>query len=303
MREFLIYTSAGHHPNVKQWSSSPDRNYDIWVTNYTGIPDHSRQYADHYNERIGSKFQNLKAITAEHGELLSQYKAIMVADDDIIISPQSLSALFSTLMAKDLFALQPAFSRYGQVSHPITARKLKSDLRYVNFVEVTCPIFRSDILLDFLSVYDPDISTCYGIDWWYMHHMGKDRKDKYAISDRHFCINPEIIDKETRNREINRLNNPSQRIQMWENIKARYSLYDFPQQEFKVINKKWQDVLRSTPGLISELTYNLVNKPTRCTLDKLRVKLIKMLPGRMKQFLKKLLKRESTATLHHRSSI
>jgi hypothetical protein len=165
MRDYLIYTSADSAANVKQWYSSTKRIYDIWVTNYTDTTSLNREYSDFYNEHKGSKFQNLKYVFREHRDFLSKYKAIMVADDDIIISPNSLNALFKILEDNDLWMLQPAFSRFGKISHAIPRRNLFSSLRYTNFVEVCCPLFKTDKLFDFLSAHDPEESTDYGLDW------------------------------------------------------------------------------------------------------------------------------------------
>ena len=86
---------------------------NIWITNYTDTSALNKEYCDYYNERKGSKFQNLKAVFEEHRDQLSRYKAIMVADDDILISPKSLSALFNILVDKNIWILQPAFSSFG----------------------------------------------------------------------------------------------------------------------------------------------------------------------------------------------
>lgn len=40
-------------------------------------------------------------------------------------------------------------------------------LRYTNFVEMACPLFRRDELDAFMSVYDPDL-VGYGTDRWFL---------------------------------------------------------------------------------------------------------------------------------------
>jgi hypothetical protein len=255
VRNYLIYTSAGHAANVKQWSSGTDRNYDIWVTNYTSTGSLNKKYSDFYNEGKGSKFQNLKTVFTEHRDVLSHYEAIMVADDDIIIAPGALSALFQILTDNDIWILQPAFSRFGKVSHAITGRRLSSSLRYVNFVEVTCPIFRTDKLLDFLSVYRPDLSTCFGIDWWFLNHFGTDFCERYAVSDKHYCINPRDCFKPGRRREIDSLGNHAQRISMWQTIKSEIGIDSFIHREYRRIPKSRLEVIRSFPVFAVELVF------------------------------------------------
>ena len=224
MRDYLIYTSAGGASNVKQWYASNNRKYDIWVTNYSDTGLLNKEYSDYYNESKGSKFQNLKAVFMENRELLSHYKAIMVLDDDIIISPHSLDKLFCTLISNNLWVLQPAFSRFGKISHNITKRQLLSSLRNTNFVEVGCPIFRTDKLFDFLTVYKPEMSSCYGLDYWFLHHLGLNRKNRYAVSDKYYCINPYDIFKSCGRREIDSLNSHQERELMWRKIKEHMDI-------------------------------------------------------------------------------
>lgn len=256
VRDFLIYTSSGNAANVKQWFSSSDRNYDIWITNYTDTESLHKQYSDYYNESKGSKFQNLKAVFEKHRDLLAAYKAIMVADDDIIISPRSLSGLFNLLSDNDIWILQPAFSRFGKISHGITRRQLNTSLRYTNFIEVTCPIFRTDKLLEFLSVYRPELSLAYGVDWWFIHHLGKDRQDKFAISDTYYCINPRDFFKPGRCREIDSLCNQEQRLSMWEGIKAETGIDSFEQREFSQVRRSMFELIASYPAYLAEVLFS-----------------------------------------------
>src|SRR5690606_33164588 len=176
MREFLIYTSAGLNSNVASWTEYKNRNYDIWITNYSDVKDNLRGNADYYNESKGAKFPNFKNVVVEHRRFIERYKAIMVADDDIIISPIRLNNLFSMIEREDVWIVTPAFSRLGKISHETTERKLVSRYRYTNFAEVTCPIFRTDKLLGFLDEYDAEMEG-YGVDWWYLNYLGKDIVD------------------------------------------------------------------------------------------------------------------------------
>lgn len=255
MRDYLIYTSAGSAANIKQWYSSTNRKYDIWITNYANTTSLNREYSDFYNEHKGSKFQNLKFIFQEHRDLLSNYKAIMVADDDIIISPNSLNALFNILEKKDLWMLQPAFSQFGKISHPITKRKLFSSLRYTNFVEVTCPLFKTDKLLDFLSVYDSELSTCFGLDWWFSHHFGINNQNRYAISDKYYCINPLDCFKLIDRREIDLLNSDQERIIMGETIKRKIGINGFEFKEYHKIQKSIIESVYSLPIFALEVLF------------------------------------------------
>jgi hypothetical protein len=256
IRNFLIYTSAGRAANIRQWYATTQREYDIWVTNFTTIPSLNQKYSDFYNEHEGSKWQNLKFIFQEHRDLLSKYKAIMVLDDDIIISPKALTALFHILISRDLWILQPAFSRFGKISHKITRRKPFSNLRYTNFIEVGCPIFRTDKLLDFLSVYRPELSLCFGLDWWFSYHFGIDVQDRYAISDKYYCINPRDILKMGGSREIDKLCSEQERNFMWERIKRETGIKQFEKKDYREIEKSIIESIGSVPMFTMEVLFD-----------------------------------------------
>ena len=64
----------------------------------------------------------------------------------------------------DLDVLQPAFERCGKVSHALTAAQPGPKLRLTNFVEMTCPLFRTAALAPFLDGFDPDLKVTRGTD-------------------------------------------------------------------------------------------------------------------------------------------
>ena len=256
MKDYLLYTSAGKAANIKQWYSSPDRNYDIWVTNYSDIRLLNKEYSDYYNQHKGSKFQNLYHIYKENRDMLSKYAAIMVIDDDVIISPRSLSLLFDLMIERNLWLLQPAFSRIGKISHPITKRQLISEIRYTNFVEITCPIIKTNKLIEFLKVYRPEISTCAGLDYWMPYYFGIDYKDKYAISDKFYCINPRTWRKPGRYRPIDLITNKQERIQMVDNIYKIIGIKEFKYHEYKRVKRRSLEVFECLPFYIFEIIYS-----------------------------------------------
>ncbi len=255
MREYLIYTSAGEDANVKVWASSKTRNYDIWVTNYTDQPGLNSEYADFYNEHAGTKIPNLYEVFLTHKDHLQQYKAIMVADDDVLISPRWLSHLFKLSTERDLWMLQPAFSRFGRISHPLTARKLNSELRFVNFVEITCPIFRTEKLLEFLSIYTTDMPTIVGIDYWLPYFFGIENEDKYAISDRFYCINPRDQFKRHHTHVIDKISSPDTRTTMIATTLKSLGIRQFQYQEYANLPRPFIKRLTALPVFLVELCF------------------------------------------------
>ena len=162
-RRNLVFTSAGDRSNVDRWLAGR-RNFDLWISYYGDEPGRHAEIADFYNVRRDSKFGNLKFVYDTWPHLLAPYQAVLVTDDDLIISGAQMSRLFDLREELDLWLLQAAFSPLGKISWDITRAQWASSLRFTSFVEMTCPLFRKDKLDAFMDIFDP-ILTGTGTDW------------------------------------------------------------------------------------------------------------------------------------------
>lgn len=218
----LVFTSAGDRAGVHRWLEGR-RNFDLWITYYG---DEAGRYADltpFYTERKGGKFSNLWHLYQEHPEFVRSYDAVWVADDDVVIDGDALSRLFELRAARDLWLLQPAFDYYGRVTYPLTGRHMTTELRYTNFVEMTCPMFRQDKLAEFLAVFDPALAG-WGADEWFCQVLGQQQRDRVAVVDAIPCRNPHHHVSKGGSREINQLMPTAQRRRQWEELAARLGL-------------------------------------------------------------------------------
>lgn len=256
MREYLIYTSAGKYSCLKKWVAG-NRKFDLWVTNYSDQPLLWKEHADFYNESKGAKFPNFKRVFEANKKLLKGYKAIMIADDDIVISTESLNGLFELASQNNFTIVTPAFSRFGKISHRTTERELFSDYRLTNFAEVTCPIFNTGALMDFMEVYDPSLGECFGVDWWYLDFFKKSRIDaKIAISDRLYCINPYEFRKGTLTREIDTHYSDEKRLQLWEVMKSTLNIDTFEKEIYSSKKNSFFTLLKMMPLYYCEIVFD-----------------------------------------------
>lgn len=216
-RRHLVFTSAGNSNVVPSWLLTA-RDFDLWVVWYSDGPDRLESAAEYYLRRSGSKFQNLHHCLSRWPELFDSYEAVMVIDDDVRISASKLNALFDLRRRYDLWALQPAFSPFGKISYGITRVHRDFEIRFVDFIEMTCPLFRTDKLLDFMRQYDPEL-VGWGCDWWFLHTMGPDLRDRVAVIDGIVCINSRDWWKPGGAREIDRLQSTQKRRETWERIR------------------------------------------------------------------------------------
>lgn len=244
----LVFTSAGDRTNAARWLRGR-KNFDLWIAYYGESAGQFRELADIYHARRGSKFANLKFAYDTWPELLAPYKAVLVTDDDVLISGDAISRLFDLQEQRDLWLLQAAFSPLGKISWRITRVRWQYELRFTNFVEMTCPLFRKDKLDAFMAVYDP-ILAGEGTDWWFMETLGPDIGDKVAIVDAITCVN---VHDRTKGgvREISRLQSRAQRQEAWQIVKAKHKLERKDQREFRRILKpipnRWLSPLVHAP--------------------------------------------------------
>lgn len=246
-RDYLVFTSAGNNSNIHSWVKDPVRDFDLCIVNYSGKAGLHKESADIYFKFQGGKFSNLHRVNALCPDLLNQYKAIWVADDDVIMSTSQINQLFAIHSRTELTLLQPAFCIRSKISHSITKRKLLTRIRYTNFVEMTCPVIERSFLLRFLNVYDPAL-VGFGIDWWMLNLLEPD--ERVAISDEICCINPHDVHKKGAVREITRLQSNAARINTWQVIKEKYGLRQFEQQVFRKEYRNAAAVFGALPGYL-----------------------------------------------------
>lgn len=213
-RPYLLFSSVGdtYDKAVASWSSGlrrgRQRDYDIALVYYG---DSASRYADLAKraDRMfwsrGSKFQNL----LRHLDTIAalEYRYIWVVDDDLALPPAGISRLFRITEDYGLAASQPAFSRNGRVSHPLTtAGGLWTLLRYTNFVEVGCPVVSRRALEILIPVLQPhmDLLTCWGIDILLSHHVWG-ASAPFGVIDAITVRNPHQSEKRTGQRECERI--------------------------------------------------------------------------------------------------
>jgi len=258
----LVFTSAGDQSNVRRWLNG-HRDFDLWVVYYGEVPESLYPEADLYVARAGTKFQNLHYCYSQWRNLFERYEAVLVMDDDIVIGAGGISRLFQIRRTLDLWALQPAFRVAGKISWDITRIRTDARLRYTNFIEMTCPLFRRDKLDAFMDVFDPELIG-YGEDWWFLQTLGGQSRRRVAIADEVPCINPYDRVKGGA-REIDRLSTHEQRKEVWERIKARYGLDEQTRlhEEFGRIDRSRLAAALTAARFLPEVVYDQAKQAVR----------------------------------------
>ena len=253
-RPFLVFTSAGDANHVPSWvhmRSGRARDWDLCVVYYgTADAPACLDVADHALRMRGGKFPNLVRAMRAQPHYFSGFEAILVADDDLAqLDGDALSGLFALRRAHDLWLLQPAnHATLGKADFQELRARPGATLRLVNFIEVTAPLLRTDVLLRFVREYVPrrhegELLVGYGIDSWLCQWLlGVDPKtgdaahpDKAAVVDAIPFVNP-MNDEKPHGREIDRLLDFNARVEAWQAVCKRRGLAEnYPFRTFRTV--------------------------------------------------------------------
>ena len=159
----IIISPVGDTSCHKTWIKGKNRKFDLMLI-YHGTEDNKyREDADYYLQMTDKyKLGKISEAINKLYDVVKQYDAIWLPDDDITTDTRNINRLFKLFHKYDLDLAQP--SVLGQVNHGITRPNWRCKLRYVNFVEMMCPLFKTDALLKILDTFKLN-SSGWGIDF------------------------------------------------------------------------------------------------------------------------------------------
>ncbi|KAG7671821.1 hypothetical protein Ndes2526B_g07269 [Nannochloris sp. 'desiccata'] len=174
-REFLIIAPVGSDFNASKWMTHPNlATYDI-VALYYGADDtaFSCPLCKAVIPGAGAKWGLLNRFIDKEptmwAEFSKQYKAVMVADDDVeFFDTCSINRIFEVFNAYKLVLGQPSLCRTPYRStywDLLYSNRKETVLRYVTFVEIMAPVFEMDF---FNGVVKPSLWNAYtgwGLDF------------------------------------------------------------------------------------------------------------------------------------------
>lgn len=168
----------------------------------------------------GMKMQCLKEYAPQLQ--LSSYASVWAIDDDITIDcVLNIPRTLQKMAEYNLNVISPAHDDSGYISHHVM-RPVSGDhyIRYVNFVEMTCPIFEANFLINILPGI-PDEQVSWGNDWLYSYQSFKDNVLGMAIDDSILARNPLWSEKTGNYREVDLGGDESYQFNLWETLRAK----------------------------------------------------------------------------------
>ena len=178
---YLVISRIGPKSLHPQWLPATGvGGFDLLLSSY----DPDLAPVDHpavrFETRPGTKVAGYAAILSDHAKLIGQYRYVALFDDDLSIDAASLLALFRLVEAQGFKIAQPALDHHSYFTYACLLQHRGKMLRHVNFIEMMCPVFRSDILLDLAPLFELGFES--GIDLVWSAIVHRDPGD-FAVID------------------------------------------------------------------------------------------------------------------------
>jgi hypothetical protein len=228
-KRWLVFTSVGDKGVAENWTrGGVNPQFDVFAS-YYGDDEKKLEVLRSVFTRVwpskGAKFPNFYHFreSAEGQRLLKEYSSIIICDDDIDLHPLKAHVLFQVREDLNLSILIPAFHPRGRISWGSSVYVANSFLRFGTFMEMTCPVFDTQVLERYMTeIYSPTV-VGWGVDLLYMWYLDKidPTRDprKTAVLDVAVITNP--IGRNDGKREIDTYF--PQREQTWNNfLKERH---------------------------------------------------------------------------------
>jgi hypothetical protein len=224
----LIFISVGDRETFASFASNNlIMDFDLAFFYYGKNQEkanHLRQSATIFAVGAGTKFNSLKCLHEKLPDLIKSYDTVWVCDDDPFPVQGNIKDVPDILKKFHLKVLSPAHAYEGKISHQIMLPLPgPHSFRYVNFVEMSWPLFSSDALADFLDIYDGSLDG-WGVDWWFLNHFDASNKLTAGIVDKVVFLNPRDVQKEGRYNEINLYININDMEMQWNKTKNKFNL-------------------------------------------------------------------------------
>jgi hypothetical protein len=160
----LIVVRAGDGSLHREWIAGPARDFDLFISYYGKSAGRWRTDGDFYEARPGPKWPCLADLLREHADLIAEYDAIWLPDDDLSVDSATLNRMFAFFCAHRLDLAQPALTPNSYHTWNTLLQEPGCHLRYTRFVEVMAPLF-SRAALRVCAPTFAESPSGWGLDW------------------------------------------------------------------------------------------------------------------------------------------
>lgn len=153
-RRFLLVSRIGPDSLHHYWlGDGGDRSFDVLLSAYSPLVEPCVGPGVSFEYRPGAKVAGYAALFDAHRATLARYDYVAIFDDDLLVLPGGIARLFNIVASHNLKIAQPALTLDSHFTYACLLRHPSFKLRFVNYIEMMCPVFRTDILLDILPLF------------------------------------------------------------------------------------------------------------------------------------------------------
>jgi hypothetical protein len=153
-KSFLLVSRVGAKSLHHNWLDDiTDRNFDVFLSSYDGNLGDFNQEGVQTEHRPGYKIKGYNGFLNDHVALWSGYDYVCFMDEDIDVDVASLNKMFRLSAKYNLKIAQPSLTHDSYFSYASLLHQRPWKLRYVNFIEMMCPVFRVDVLAQIAPLY------------------------------------------------------------------------------------------------------------------------------------------------------
>ncbi|MDB5540623.1 MAG: hypothetical protein JWQ89_2350 [Devosia sp.] len=161
-RRFAVIVRAGENSLHRTWLKGQARNWDLIVSWY-GTTPYVASADETVLEQRGLKWDVVAAQLRDHPEIVARYDYLIIGDDDVDISVETINRLFEISEQEGLQLSQPGLTAnsYFSAIHHLQSPSFR--LRYTPYVEVMFPCLSRAALTRILP-YAGDSPSGSGLD-------------------------------------------------------------------------------------------------------------------------------------------
>jgi hypothetical protein len=180
MTRNLVVVRGGRRSLHPGWVLGAQPDFDLLVTAYEDTPDTPTPSKVRQVFLPGRKIEGYHRLFTESPWLLRDYEQIALFDDDLECNAIAINRLFSEGKRYSLELYQPSLTWNSYISYGIFLHNPLTQLRFVNFIEMMCPVFSSSMLRRVLPLFSLELETAIDLLWC---RVLEDAHHKFAIVD------------------------------------------------------------------------------------------------------------------------
>ena len=178
---YLIVSRIGPDSLHPHWiAGAAQGRFDVLLSSFAPLPDLHDSPGVTVEHRPGPKVAGYSGILRDHAARLARYDYVCFMDEDLRISADQIAGCFALAADHRLKIAQPALAWGSHFSYAATLRQPQFRLRFVNFIEMCCPIFRRDVLATIAPLYHSGLES--GIDLIWCNAVAEGPRD-FAVID------------------------------------------------------------------------------------------------------------------------